>query len=82
MNSINRQYLFGLIFIGVGIYQLTVKDYLEFSLYAVAGLSFIVNTLTLEPKLIVYKKNLVIVSWVLIITTGLLFLYLIQFKWF
>ena len=82
MDSTKRQYLFGLIFIGVGIYQLTIKDYLEFSLYAVAGLSFIVNALTLEPKLIAHKKNLVIASWILIITTGLLFLYLIQFKWF
>jgi hypothetical protein len=82
MNATQRQYLFGLIFIGVGIYQLTIKDFLEFSLYGIAGLSFIVNALTLEPKLVAYKKNLVIASWILIITTGLLFLYLIQFKWF
>jgi hypothetical protein len=82
MNSIQRQYLFGLIFIGVGVYQLTIKDYLEFALYSIAGLSFIVNALTLEPKLIAYKKNLVTVSWILIIATGLLFFYLIQFKWF
>jgi hypothetical protein len=82
MNSTQRQYLFGLIFIGVGAYQLTIQDYLEFSLYSVAGLSFIVNAMTLEPKLIAYKKNLVIASWILIITTGLLFFYLIQFKWF
>ena len=82
MNAIIRQYLFGLIFIGVGIYQLTLDDYLEFSLYGVAGLSFVVNALTQEPKLINHKKNLVILSWVLIISTGLLLLYLIQFKWF
>lgn len=82
MNSTQRQYLFGLIFIGVGVYQLTIKDSLEFSLYSIAGLSFIVNALTLEPKLIAHKRNLVIVSWILIITTGLLFFYLIQFKWF
>lgn len=82
MNFTQRQYLFGLIFIGVGIYQLTIKDYLEFSLYSIAGLSFIVNALTMEPKLIAFKENLVIASWILIITTGLLFLYLIQFKWF
>jgi hypothetical protein len=82
MNSIQRQYLFGLIFIGVGIYQLSIHAFLEFSLYAVAGLSFIINALTLEPKLAVYKKMLVIVSWTLIITTGLLFLYMIQFRWF
>jgi len=82
MNSIQRQYLFGLIFLGVGVYQLTIKDYLEFSLFFVAGLSFIVNALTLEPKLIAHKKNLITLSWILIITTGLLFFYLIQFKWF
>lgn len=82
MNAVPRQYLFGLIFIGVGIYQLAIKDYLEFSLYAIAGLSFIVNALTLEPKLLPYKKILVMLSWTLIITTGLLLLYLIQFKWF
>jgi hypothetical protein len=82
MNSIQRQYLFGLIFIGVGIYQLTIGDYLEFSLYAVAGLSFMVNALTLEPRLVAFKKNLIILSWALIFATGLLFLYLIQFKWF
>jgi hypothetical protein len=82
MNSVQRQYLFGLIFIGVGIYQLAKKDLLEFSLYTVAGLSFIVNALTLEPKLLAYKKTLVMLSWVLIIATGLLFFYLIQFKWF
>jgi len=82
MNSTQRQYLFGLIFICVGVYQLTIRDYLEFTLYAVAGLSFIVNALTLEPKLITYKKTLVALSWILIITTGLLFFYFIQFKWF
>ena len=82
MNSVVRQYLFGLIFICFGIYQLTLKDFLEFSLYTVAGLSFVVNALTLEPKLIAYKKPLVTLSWILIITTGLLFFYLIQFKWF
>jgi uncharacterized membrane protein len=80
MNSQTRQYLFGIIFIGVGIYQLVINDYLEFSLYTIAGLAFIVNALTFEAKLLPYKKPLVIVSWVLIITTGILFLYLLQFK--
>ena len=82
MNAQTRQYLFGLIFIGVGIYQAVIKDYLEFSLYAVAGLAFIVNALTFEPKLFDYKKQLVILSWVLIGATGILFLYLLQFKYF
>lgn len=82
MNSVQRQYLFGLIFMGVGIYQFTLHDYIEFSLYVVAGLAFIVNGLTFEPKLESYKKKLVMLSWALIIASGILFLYLVQFKWF
>ena len=81
MNAQTRQYLFGLIFFAVGIYQLTVKDYLEFGLYALAGMSFIVNALSLEPRLLRQKKPLAIASWVLIISTGTLFLYLLQFKY-
>jgi len=68
---------------GFAIYQaVSNKDYLEFSLYFAAGLSFMVNAMTFESKLEQYKKTLVIISWILIISTGLLFLYLIQFKWF
>ncbi len=81
MNTRTRQYFFGAIFFAVGIYQLVIKDYLEFSLYTTAGLAFIVNTLTLEPKLAQYKKPLVILSWLLIFATGILFLYLLQFKY-
>ena len=82
MNSVQRQYLFGLIFMGVGIYQFTLRDYLEFSLYMVAGSAFIVNGLTFEAKLQPYHRQLVILSWALIIASGILFLYLVQFKWF
>ena len=81
LDSRKRQYLFGLIFIGVGVYQFLIKDYLECSLYSVAGLAFIVNNMTFEPKLFSYKKPLVILSWILIGASGLLFLYLIQFKY-
>lgn len=81
MNAQTRQYLFGLIFIGVGIYQVSAGDLLEFSLYGMAGTAFIVNALTLEPRLSAYKKPLVVFSWVLIIATAILFLYMIQFKY-
>lgn len=81
MNALSRQYLFGLIFMGVGIYQATIGDYLEMYLYLLAGLSFIVNAATMQPQLVAYKKPLVIVSWALIISTGILFLYLLQFKY-
>jgi hypothetical protein len=81
MGALKRQYLFGLIFMGVGAYQLSIGDLPEMGLYAMGGLAFIVNALTMEPRLITYKKNLVVVSWLLIISTGILFLYLLQFKY-
>jgi hypothetical protein len=80
MNARTRQYLFGLIFLAVGIYQLVKKDMLEASLYLVAGAAFIFNTLATEPGLSNYKKTLVILTWILIISAGILFLYLLQFK--
>ena len=81
MNSQTRQYLFALIFIGIGIYQLVIKDYLEFCLYSVGGLAFVFNALAMEPRLSSYKKILAIVTWALIAVTGVLFLYLLQFKY-
>ena len=80
MNSRTQQYLFGLIFFGVGLYQLYVKDYIEAALYCLAALAFIVNTLTHEPRLLPFKKPLVIITWFLIGVTGILFIYLLQFK--
>lgn len=81
MSAKNRQYLFGLIFFGVAIYQLILRDYLEVGLYGLAGLAFMVNALTLEPRMASNKKPLVIISWILIAGTGILFLYLLQFKY-
>lgn len=82
MNAQQRQYGFGLIFLAFGIYQVYQDQMLEFTLYSLAGLSFIFNQLTSEPKLIAYKKQLVITTWVFIIATGLTFFYLLQFKFF
>lgn len=81
MNPRSRQYLFGLIFIGVGIYYAVRSDYMEVALYSLAGLSFILNALTMEPRVAAYKKPLVVVSWLLIGATGILFLYMLQFKY-
>lgn len=78
MSSLKRQYLFGLLFIGIGVYQLVIKDYLEFSLYAVAGTAFIVNALSLEPRLVSAKKVLAIVAWIFIISAAILLLYLLR----
>ncbi|HYG04567.1 MAG TPA: hypothetical protein VD927_19100 [Chryseosolibacter sp.] len=81
MNARVRQYLFGLLFIGVGIYQAVINEYLETALYVLAGVSFVVNAITLEERFSSYKKPLVIISWLLIGATGILFLYLLQFKY-
>jgi hypothetical protein len=81
MKGTSRQYLFGGLFIAFGIYEAIGKDYLEFALYGTAGLAFIVNAMTFEVKLFAYKKPLVILSWTLIFATGILFLYLLQFKY-
>ena len=54
---------------------------LEFSLYGIAGLAFVLNAATFEPRFIAYKKPLVITTWLLIAGTGILFLYLLQFKY-
>lgn len=80
MNPRTRQYLFGLIFLGVGIYQFVKEDMLEASLYLTAGAAFIFNTLATEPSLIDYRKMLVIITWTLMFVAGILFLYLLQFK--
>ena len=82
MNSYRRQYLFGVLFVAFAIYQAIVGDFLEFSLYGIAGRAFIINAATFEPKLLPYKKALVITTWIFIGATGILFLYLLQFKYF
>ena len=81
MNQRTRQYLFGFIFFAVGIYQLSQHDALEASLYMAAGTAFVFNSLAMEPRLIAYKKGLAIITWGLIIGTGILLLWLVQFKY-
>ena len=76
-----RQYAFAAIFLFVGIYQLIKRDSLEAILYIMAAVAFISNSLASEPRLIAWKKPLVIITWVLIIGVGVLFLYLLQFKY-
>jgi hypothetical protein len=82
MNPRVRQYLFGSIFFAVGIYFIAKQDRLEGSLYCLAGLSFVFNTMVNEPRLVSYKKILAGLAWTLIIVTAILFLWVIQFKYF
>ena len=80
MKSKKLHYFFGSIFIIMAIYQWTINDMQEFALYGLAGLAFIVNTMAMEPRLASYKKPLTIFTWLLMVATGILFLYLLQFK--
>lgn len=82
MNAQQRQYIFGAIFLAFGIYQVYQNRMLEFTLYSLAGLSFIFNQLASEPKLVNHKKTIVITTWILIVATGLTFFYLLQFNYF
>ncbi|HYG20398.1 MAG TPA: hypothetical protein VD816_15775 [Ohtaekwangia sp.] len=77
----NTQYLFALVFFGVGIFQITKGNGMEASLYLLAGASFAFNTLATEPGLAGYRKPLVIVTWTLIILTALVFLWVLQFRY-
>ncbi|HTE32618.1 MAG TPA: hypothetical protein VK666_19695 [Chryseolinea sp.] len=81
MNAQFRQYAFALIFLGIGIFQLVKKDSLEATLYLLAGAAFIFNSLASESRFVRYKRPIVITTWVLIISVGILFLYLLQFKY-
>ena len=80
MDSHLRQYLFGLIFFGFGIYEFMKNDPLEASVYLIAGLAFIFNNLVSEPRFFNYRKTLVTITWVLIIAASIIFLYVLQFK--
>jgi hypothetical protein len=80
MKSSTRQYIFASIFVGVGIYQAIKGDQVEFWFYIMAGASFIMNALSVEPGLIAYRKVLVVASWILIAATAVFFVYLLQFK--
>lgn len=80
MRSSSRQYIFATIFIGVGVYQAVKGDMVEFWFYLMAGSAFILNALSIEPRLAAYRKALVIAAWILIGATAVFFVYLLQFK--
>lgn len=80
MDSRLRQYLFGLIFFGFGVYEFKKDDPLEAAVYLTAGLAFIFNNLVGEPKLVAYRRPLIITTWILIIAAAIIFLYVLQFK--
>jgi hypothetical protein len=82
MNSKIRHYLFACIFFAVGTYYMVKGEYVEASLYILAGLAFTANTMTNEPALAGVKKTMVIITWSLIVITGIVFLWVLQSKYF
>ncbi|HEX6222897.1 MAG TPA: DUF3953 domain-containing protein [Chryseolinea sp.] len=80
MDSRIRQYLFGLVFFGFGVYEFKKNDPMEASVYLLAGLAFIFNNLVSEPRFQSHRKLLVTVTWILIIAASVVFLYVLQFK--
>ena len=80
MKNFNTQYLFSGFFLLLGGYNMYEGKWLEASLYIVAALAFIFNSLASHQKFERHKKVLVIITWTLMISTGLLFFWFLQFK--
>jgi len=81
MKKLNTQYFFAAAFMTIGIIQMFRADVLESSLYILAGLAFTFNLLASEERFRRQKKVLVAVTWTLMIATGLLFLWVLQFHY-
>jgi ABC-type branched-subunit amino acid transport system permease subunit len=80
MNNKSLNLAFAIGFFILGLYNLYRMDLQEVCLYFLAALAFVFNILASEPTLLRYKKPFTIMTWVLMVVTGLLFLYLLQFK--
>ena len=80
MNPHNRLYLYGALLLVFGGYQLFLSHRWECALYGMAGVCFFVNGFTSEPFFSNYRKPMVVFSWVSIMATAVLFLYILQFK--
>jgi hypothetical protein len=80
MNNKSLNLAFAIGFFILGLYNLYRMDLQEVGLYFLAALAFTFNVLASEPKLLRFRKPFTIITWVLMVVTGLLFLYLLQFK--
>lgn len=73
-------YIFPILFIGLGIYQMFRVDFLEASLYILAGLAFVFNALAGEERFAKHKKTLVTTTWILLGISTLIFFWVLQFN--
>ncbi|MEQ8925655.1 MAG: hypothetical protein RLO81_07550 [Fulvivirga sp.] len=76
MKPFNTQYIVATLMLAFSLYQLTLPDYWEFSLYCSAGLAFLVMGLIKNNAFPQYKKLLTILSWGLIFLAAFLLLFL------
>ena len=72
------QYLAGALFLAFSLYQLSREEYWEFSLYAMAGAAFITMGLLKENRFPRFHGILNVLSWVLIISAGILLIFLVR----
>jgi preprotein translocase subunit Sss1 len=73
-----KQYIPALLLVVFAFYQLSKPDYWEFTMYLMAGVSFLLMGLIKEGWMSQYKKVLDAVSWTLIGLTVILFLYMVS----
>ncbi|HMP98530.1 MAG TPA: hypothetical protein PKC24_02035 [Cyclobacteriaceae bacterium] len=71
------QYLIALAATVFAVFKYTQQDYREFTLYFMLGLAFAVLGLSREEKLKQHKW-LPVLSWILVIATGIAFLYVLR----
>jgi hypothetical protein len=80
MKIFKTAYLFPIFFIGIGIYQMFRVDFLEASLYILAGSAFVFNALASEERFAEHKKILGTITWILLGISLLLFFWVLQFN--
>ncbi|MEP2773801.1 MAG: hypothetical protein ABJH05_16735 [Fulvivirga sp.] len=78
MKGATLQYLVGALMGAFSLYQVYIKEYWEFALYACAGAAFLLVGLIKEERYIVDKKFSSILSWVLIFATAFIFFFLVR----
>lgn len=72
------QYLVGVVMLAFSLYQIYIKDFWEFALYATAGSAFVCMGLVKDKVFVRHDKLMTILSWLLIAATVFLFFFLVR----
>lgn len=78
MKKLSTQYFVATLLLAFAAYQLWLPDYWEFSLYATTGLAFLVMGMIKSKDFMKYHKALTILSWVFILLSVFLLLFLVR----